>query len=180
MRIFVALDPPPELRDALSTLQDKLIVGRHVPDDDLHLTLVFLPEIRLPELDELALDLEMLSSGPVAIEIAGLDIFGAENPRSLHAVVTPSPALIHLQAKVATLVRRAGIDLAHRRFVPHVTLARFPARMPPEDHARLGRFLQAHGDWSHPAVAPETLSLYQSTLREDGPRYDPLFSRPLY
>ncbi|WOI55361.1 RNA 2',3'-cyclic phosphodiesterase [Palleronia sp. LCG004] len=179
MRIFVALDLPDELTGALSALQDRLLVGRHVPEDDLHLTLAFLPEIRLPELDELALDFEMMSTGPLAIGVAGLDIFGGAHPRSVHATVTPSEPLAQLQGKVSTLIRRAGLDLPHRRFVPHVTLARFPNTMPPEDHARLGRFLQAHGDWSHEPVLPEALTIYQSRLRDDGPVYDPLLSRPL-
>ncbi|SHI99933.1 2'-5' RNA ligase [Palleronia salina] len=179
MRIFVALDLPDDLTAALSRVQDRLIVGRPVDEDDFHLTLAFVPKVSIPQLDDLALDLEMLVPPPVALRVTGLDTFGAAHPRSLHAVVAPDPALLALQAKVATLVRRAGIDLPHRKFVPHVTLARFPSTIAPEDHARLGRFLSAHGGFTHPPVPAAGLTLYQSTLRDDGPVYDALQSHAL-
>lgn len=179
MRIFVALDLPDDLRDALARLQDRLPVGRHVSEDDLHLTLAFVPDIRLPRLEDLALDLEMLSPPVLTIRAAGLDTFGGERPRSLHVSVVRSEPLAHLQAKVSALIRRAGVHLPHRRFVPHVTLARFPNSMAQGDQRRLGRFLQAHADWSHEPVPAAALTLYQSTLTGDGPRYDPLQSNAL-
>ena len=179
MRIFVALDLPDDLRDAASRLQDRLTTGRHVPEDDLHLTLAFVPHIGVPQLDDLALDLEMLSVSPLMLDAAGLGIFGGGRPRNLHVRVALSHTLAHLQAKVATLIRRAGVPLPRAHFVPHITLVRFPATMAPDAHARLGRFLQAHGDWSHVPVPATAITLYQSTLTDDGPRYDPLQSHTL-
>lgn len=179
MRIFVALDLPDDMVAALSRLQDRLTTGHHVPEEDLHLTLAFVPDIRIPALDDLALDLEMMQAAPPPLRIAGIGTFGTAKPRSLHAQVAPVPALVHLQGRVATLIRRAGISLPRARFVPHITLARFPATMAEENLARVGRFLQAHGDWSHETTVPETMTLYQSTLTEDGPRYDPLLTCPL-
>ncbi|QFU09361.1 2',5' RNA ligase family [Rhodobacteraceae bacterium THAF1] len=172
MRCFLALDPPDTLRDALAALQDGLRVGRLVDEDDLHLTLAFMGDMELDALDELNLDLEMLRPGPVRIEVTGLDTFGSINPRSLHASARPHPELDHLNRKVETLVRRAGHPLPHHRFVPHITLARFRHRMPPEDHVKLGRFLSAHGNFRFDPVSVDRLMLYQSTLTDDGPRYD--------
>ncbi len=179
MRTFLALDPPDTLRDPLDALVEGLRCGRHVDVDDLHLTLAFMADAPLPALEELNLDLEMLRPGPVPLEIRGLGTFGAENPRSLHAAVVPHPALLHAQKKVATAVRRAGIDLPRTRFVPHVTLARFPHRMPPEDHARLGRFLSAHGSFRLERHVVEAVSLYRSTVTHEGARYELLESYPL-
>ena len=172
MRCFLALDPPDALRDALSALQDGLRVGRLVDEDDLHLTLAFMEDADLDTLDALNLDLEMLRPGPIRIEVTGLDVFGSDNPRLLYAAAQAHPELIALERKVAHMVRRAGHPLPHRRFVPHLTLARFRHRMPPEDHARLVRFLSAHGGFRFDPVSVDRLSLYRSTLTEDGPRYD--------
>ena len=172
MRVFLALDLPPGWPDALGRLQDALKVGRHIDEDDLHLTLVFLGDVSLPPLEELNLALEMLRAAPLWLRVQGLGTFGAEHPRSLHARVAPDEALLHLQRKLATMVRSSGIALPHSRFVPHVTLARFPATMAPDDHARLGRFLQAHGDFALPPEATNSLSMIRSTLNPDGARHE--------
>ena len=48
MRIFVALEPSPAFRDALSAVQDRLrsagVTGRYLTPDNLHLTLAFIGE----------------------------------------------------------------------------------------------------------------------------------------
>lgn len=172
MRVFLALDLPPGWPDALGQLQDALKIGRHVDEDDLHLTLAFLGDVAVPPLEELNLALEMLRTGPLWLAVKGLGTFGSEQPRSLHARIAPDEALLHLQRKVATMVRASGIALPHSRFVPHVTLARFPASMAPDEHARLGRFLQAHGDFALPPAAIASLSMIRSTLAPDGARHD--------
>lgn len=145
----------------------------------MHLTLTFFPEVSLAELEELNLALEMMRPGPVALRVSGLGTFGSADPRSLHATVAPDPALVHLQKKVETAARRSGIDLPHRRFVPHITLARFPSRMPPEDHAKIGRFLQAQGNFHFDPVMVDEVALIQSTLGSDGARYDLLEAYPI-
>ena len=179
MRTFLALDPPEPMRDALDNLVEGLRCGRHVDIDDLHLTLAFMADAPLSALEELNLDLEMLRPGPVPLEIRGLGTFGSEHPRLVYAAAEPHPALLHLQKKLATTIRRAGIDLPATRFVPHVTLARFPHRMPPEDHARLARFLSAHGRFRLEAHVIDTVSLYRSTVTHHGSRYELLESYPL-
>ena len=176
MRAFLALTPPAALTEALSALSSRLKCGRHVDEDDLHLTLAFFSDVSLAELEELNVALEMIRPGPVSLRVAGLGMFGTNDPRSLHATVEHDPGLLHLQKKVETIARRSGIDLPHRRFVPHITLARFPNRMPPEDHAKIGRFLEAHGDFRFDPVTLDEVDLYQSTLGPDGARYDLLES----
>ncbi|PZX16310.1 2'-5' RNA ligase [Palleronia aestuarii] len=174
MRAFLALDLPEELTAALATAQEGIRAGRVVPEEDLHLTLAFLGEVRLDALDDLVLDLEMLRPGPIRIEAAGLEMFGGPNPSSLHIRVDAAPELLHLQRKTETMIRRAGLALPRRRFVPHVTLARFPRTMSAEDHARLGRFLAAKSDLRLPPVWSDSLSLMQSRLTSEGPIYDPI------
>ena len=179
MRAFLALSLSDDQRGALSDLQDHLRCGRIVDEDDLHLTLVFFAQAGRDALEELDLTLGLRRPGPVPVAFRGLSMFGSANPRSVHAAVVPDPRLMHLQAGLASAARRCGIALPHRRFVPHVTLARFAHRMPPEDHARLGRFLSVHGDARLPADVAADLHLYRSTLHPDGPRYDLLESYPL-
>jgi len=172
MRVFVALDLPDDVADGLDSLAGRLHTGRHVPSDDMHLTLAFIEDAPPDALEELHMRLEMLTRPLPQLTLRGVDVFGSEHPRSVHVRVEGGVALSDLQSAVTRHVRRAGIALPRRRFVPHVTLARFAARMAPDDTARVGRFLSAHGDWTWPAFTAPSLSLYQSTLSVDGPRYD--------
>lgn len=167
------------MRTALGHLQDGLKAGRHVDEDDLHLTLIFLGDAGSGLLHELDMGLDMLRLPPLALRIAGLGTFGHDPPRSLHAVVDGGAALGDLQKKVATIARRAGANLPHRRFVPHITLARFPNRPAPEELVRTGRFLAARGDFGIGPFAPDGLTLYRSTLTDSGPVYDALADYPL-
>lgn len=176
MRVFVALDLPDGVIDALARLQSKLGAGRHVPPDDLHLTLVFIAEAPLDALEELHMRLDMMTMPLAPLRIAGADVFGSNPPRSLHMTVEGDAPLRDLQKKVANAARLSGLGLPYRRFLPHITLARFSRQLDDTDMGRVGRFLQAHGDWTLPAFVPPALSLYRSTLGADGPRYDLLES----
>lgn len=178
MRAFLALELPEEVTDRLDRLAARLAPGRHVLPEDMHLTLAFFEDAAPTQLEDLHLALDMAGPPLLRLAIRGADVFGSDPPRSLHVKVT-GPGLSAYQAKVATMARRAGLDLPHRRFVPHVTLARFGAGIPAEDVARIGRFLQAHGDVSVPDFVPPAVALYRSTLGADGPRYDLLERYPL-
>ncbi len=179
MRVFLALDPSDALRDALDLLIARLHCGRPVDADDLHLTLAFVAAAAPAALHELDLSLGMMRPGPATLEIRGLDTFGGAAPRLVHAAAVAHPDLVHLHRKIANAARRAGLALPRSRFVPHITLARFGRRMTPEDHARLGRFLEAHGDFRADPEAVREVSLYRSMPTEDGPRYDLLERYPL-
>ncbi|WP_099826604.1 RNA 2',3'-cyclic phosphodiesterase [Oceaniglobus indicus] len=174
MRAFVALDLPDDMADALDRLQDKLTVGRHVPADDFHLTLAFLGDTTPDTLEELHHRLDMMTWPVLSLAVTGIDIFGTANPRALYARIDGGAPLSALQKRIETFARAAGIDLPRRRFVPHVTLARFSNTMPEDQMAKVGRFLSAHGDWTMPPFAPPSLTLYRSHLSEGGPIYEAL------
>ena len=88
-----------------------------------------------------------------------------------------SPPLRHLQAKVETAARGAGLDLPARRFVPHVTLARLPERL-----ASLGRLQQEvamRSGYAAPRFAVADFRLYRSRLAASGASYEELARYPL-
>ncbi len=179
MRAFIGLGPPDTVRDALDGLQSDLRVGRLVDPENLHLTLAFLGEVDLPTLEALHLDLQQITFAPFDLRLAGLELFGGARPRVLSIRGQAGPPLRALRAKLHSTARGAGIDLPRARFRPHVTLARFRRDMPPDDTAKLGRFLSAHADVALPAFPVEAFTLYRSHLSPDGATYEPLADYPV-
>ncbi len=172
IRAFAALALPEAVRFDLTILQVGLPVPRLVPAESLHLTLVFLGETPAHLLDDVDLALRRISSPGFELALAGLDLFGGARSRVVYVGAAPNPALHHLQAKVETAARGAGVALAGRRFVPHVTLARLPERFP--DRGRLEQAVASRGVYAAPRFMVEDFRLYRSHLGSAGPVYEEL------
>ena len=104
----------------------------------------------------------------LAIKGVGYFADGAK-PRALYAAVESNPALEHLQQKVDSAIARAGIRPDGRRFVPHVTLARFSGRQDAGHH--LAQFMASHSLWRPEPFDVEHFSLYSSVTRPEGSLY---------
>jgi 2'-5' RNA ligase len=180
MRAFLALDLPDALRAALSAVQDRLPIdkagGRAVDEDQMHLTLAFLDDQPEPVLADLHAELDRMRLPRITLAPSGLGTFGGDRVTSVWAGMAPDPALSALQAKVAQAARRAGVALPRRRFVPHVTLARFGARgaAPP-----MPAMLADLSGWSAPPVAVDRLALMRSHPGKGGSVYEVLADYPL-
>lgn len=177
MRAFVALPIPEATVAALIHLQSTLPTGRHVPEDNLHITLAYLGETSEDVLDTLHDFLQSARLPAPEVSFQDLGTF-AEMERGLtFAAIATSDTLTALQAKVAQLARQAGADLPRRRFRPHVTLTR--ANRQPVGPAR-DRLAVAMGTpIDVPGFTAHALNLYHSTLTPVGARHDILASYPL-
>lgn len=178
MRLFVALDLPEGLREALFDVQDDLGFGREVSEENLHLTLAFLDDQPPQVATALHEMLSAIRAPGMRLAVRGAEAFGGAHPSLLAARVERTPELAALYEKVAQAVRMAGIDLPRRRFKPHVTLVRFPRRLPDGAQGRIAGWLSMHGNLMAEGVA-ESFGLYRSTLHEGGPRYEALATYPL-
>ena len=179
IRAFLAVPVPAEVRSALEAAQAGLPAGRPVAPENFHVTLVFLGEHPEPVIEDLHYVLDDISAPAFELTIAGVGIFGAATPRTLYAAVTPEPGLAHLRRKVARAAREAGIDVPSSRYTPHVTLARFPREMPPEDVAAVQGFVARRMRLEAGPFPAERFVLYRSTLGRNGPIYDELAEYPL-
>ncbi len=178
IRAFLALELDDMTRSALAVQQFLLPLPRQEPVENLHLTLVFLGEVREPLLEDLHLALQAVRAAPFALSFAGLGLFGGTRPRVVHAAVAPNPALLALQKKIASLAGRSGIAPDARRFVPHVTLGRFPPP-PPEEALRLERAVAAQGGFRAGPMPVREVTLFESIRHRDGARYEVLARYPL-
>ncbi|MBZ5678241.1 MAG: RNA 2',3'-cyclic phosphodiesterase [Acidobacteriia bacterium] len=127
MRLFTAIDIPPDIRAALATLVARLrplAKLTWVPVEKLHITTKFIGEWPEERLDELKRALASVKApAPVDIVIRGLDRL----PRVLYAAVEPNDALTALAAATDQAV---GIPAEDRAYWAHITLARTRKRVP--------------------------------------------------
>ncbi|MDY6859967.1 MAG: RNA 2',3'-cyclic phosphodiesterase [Pseudomonadota bacterium] len=177
IRAFVALSLPEPVLDALAALQQGMPAPRVVPVENLHLTLAFLGEVDETALEEAHHAFQRIAAPGFDLRLSGLGMFGGARPRALYAGVVESAPLRHLQGKVETAARNAGIAIDARRFVPHVTLARLnAARL---DKPRMAHFMAGRMGFSSPAMTVTDFRLLRSHLGPSGASYDELARYPL-
>ncbi|MFD1341538.1 RNA 2',3'-cyclic phosphodiesterase [Litorisediminicola beolgyonensis] len=175
MRAFIALPLPPSDAEVLAAMGERLGFGRAVPEENMHLTLAFLGEVEEPELRDLAEGLETLTSPGLAARLSGIGSYGP----ALALAADGGGALTDLQARVKSRCHGAGLVLERRRFRPHVTFARLPRRLSPEEERKLAGFLSVEGAMVLDHVPFPELVLYESHLTKDGAIYEPLAEFPL-
>lgn len=178
MRCFIALPLPDALVDALEPLLEAMPVGYPLSPENLHLTLAFLgeqPDFQLQAVHEALTDLRLPK---FSLQLSGLGTFGEANPHTVWAGLKEATAVNALQSKVMGALHRAELTLPHRRFRPHVTLARL-GRLGPGEDEKLARFLSKRHSFSCPEVEIESFALYQSLRTKAEPVYEILSDYPL-
>src|SRR5689334_11451453 len=121
-RLFVALDLPDELRASLAATHIDETTWRRIPEEALHVTLVFLGNRPESDLPLIAPIVEAERTAP-ELSLGDVVILG----RKVLAVdlQDPTGALAAMQARIAT-----AVDVHEARpFRPHVTLARLRPRV---------------------------------------------------
>ena len=184
MRAFLALTLPDDVERSLAVLQQELAgTGadvKWVAPSNLHVTLKFLDEIT--EQQRHAIEGVLAEVGRVEAPFSiTLDRVGAfpslSSPRVVWVGVGEGrERVIRLAERLEQGCRGMGIQQEERPFAAHVTLGRVRT---PRRQAELGRVLREYA-WRPPAPWTITsLTLYQSTLGSDGPRYTVLSDVPL-
>ena len=167
-RLFIALRPPREVRDALLDAMDGVDGARWQSDDQLHLTLRFAGELEGPQAEDLADALGRVAAPPFDLALRGVGHFERKGiPHALWAAAAPSEALGVLQRRVERACRSAGLPPETRKFTPHVTLARLNRSSGP-----IGGWLSAFGDLRSGPWRVTEFILYESHLGHTGPFYE--------
>jgi 2'-5' RNA ligase len=203
-RLFVAVDPPLEVREQLVEWARGVAVAaresgsargslRLLDAESLHLTLCFLGSRPVGEIDALAaaLAVEVAAEVEHTCELSvGAPLWLP--PRRPHALAVeihdPGGELARVQERVSgALVAASAWRPERRRFRPHITLARVRGRVggsrPASDRAgaradRPGRELSLPAT-PRLSFTPEAIVLYRSWLAPEGATYEALASRGL-
>jgi len=179
VRTFIAIEMPPEVREYLDRCQDRLRRAggkvRWVRTDLIHLTLVFLGEVAVEQLDALGAAVEGAVAGvsPLALRAAGAGQFP---PRGRPRVIwigfdEPTGALLALQKAVADATVPFAEKVETRPYRPHLTLGRVRTG---GDLHRLSAAVADMADRQGPQFDADEIVVMQSTLSPQGPTYSPL------
>ncbi|MGJ7458345.1 RNA 2',3'-cyclic phosphodiesterase [Halomonas sp. MA07-2] len=131
MRLFLALIPPPALRERLGELADAAhsrCGGRRTPDENLHLTLAFLGKVSEERAAALVDWMHGLAVPPGKWQ---LDAWGHFRGPGIVWVggSRPDPALQRLHETLWDRLEAHGIPGRPSRYVPHITLLRRAGRL---------------------------------------------------
>ena len=135
MRLFVAIDIPAEIKDALRYFVARLRPTAKIgwsPVDNLHVTTKFIGEWPEPRLDEMKRTLTSVPvTGAIDVTIKGLGWFpNQRRPRVFWAGVEGGEPLRALAQATEQAVAALGVPIEQRDYSPHLTLARIREAVP--------------------------------------------------
>lgn len=176
LRLFLALVPPAPVRARLIDQMQGLASAHWQDDAQLHLTLRFIGETDRHGAEALLLALGAERFARIETRLDGFGWFDRKGRvDQLWAGLGPREPLAALHARLDRLCVRAGFEPESRKFVPHVTLARF-ARSTAPDPAAIAGWMAAQPVLSSKPFVLDELLLMQSHLSRAGSVYEPIAS----
>lgn len=183
LRLFVAVDPAPEvrdrLRDAIARMRPSAPSAKWVDAGSLHVTLAFLGDVEEARVAEHSAAIAAVASrhAPIDLSFRGAGGFGGKKPRVLWVGVEGGVAsLAEAQRDLSAALVPLGFTSENRPFTAHLTLAR--ARDPRGD-AGLAACAEALAGEDFGATRVTEILLYRSDLSSKGAKYTALSSAPL-
>jgi 2'-5' RNA ligase len=168
LRLFVAIELPEEVRRRLEALARPLPGASWVRAEGMHLTLSFIGEIDEGLAADIDTELARISLPAFEIGLGGIGQFESRGRvRALWVGIGRAPALLALQARVEAALKRAGATPEARRFIPHVTLARF-RDLPIH---KVAPFISSRNGFKDGPIAVEGFALMSSRLGHHGSTY---------
>lgn len=173
LRTFIALELPAAVRNRLVALQEELADSaegvKWVEPDNLHVTMLFLGDVRQNDLAEICPAVNRVAQGhaPFSMKVAGVGGFpNLRRPRTLWVGVSEgADAVRTLHADLEDVLLELGQYRREARpFTPHVTLGRLKGgealRLPPRAD-----------DWSAGVAPVHEVLVMGSDLTPQGPVY---------
>lgn len=179
LRAFIAIEIPEEIKREIAgqTAGLRKMVGRGVrwaTPDNIHLTLKFLGDLSLANIDFLAqaLKTEVEQHLPFEIDVEGLGAFpNVRRPRIIWIGLKASADLARLQHNLETATARLGYIGDNKPFSPHLTVGRIREQLSSDETQALSRALENAKVGVLGKFAVKSVHLFQSELKPGGPIY---------
>jgi 2'-5' RNA ligase len=188
IRAFIAIDLSAEIGQRLHEViqnyknQLKDIPIRWVPASNIHLTLKFLGDVSLSNLDILTdmIQTEVSSHHQFEISVGGSGAFpNLRQPRIIWIGVEAPPELTAIQNGIEATTSRLGYAREERAFSPHLTLGRVSRNASTQDVKAITKVLETSRVGFLGATCVEKVFLYRSDLKPTGAEYTQIFSSSL-
>jgi 2'-5' RNA ligase len=169
-RLFLGLDLPNDIDIELQMLGGGIQDARWQTLEQLHLTLHFLDEVDGGEMRELMAALDDLEAPAFDLHLRGVGVFPPRGqPRTLWVgVAEPDPVRL-LHRRCARIIDEIGLDRDHRKYTPHVTIARFGPRVPASE---VGEWVRGHALYASRGFRVDEVHLYSSVVGQRGSKYE--------
>jgi len=188
IRAFIAIDLSPEIRRMLEQVTRQLkerLAGvpiRWVPAENIHLTLMFLGDVSVKNLEILTkvLQNEVSSHQSFEFSVGGLGAYpNTRHARVLWVGVEAPAELLNIQRGIETAVSRLGYAREDRPFSAHLTLGRVSRNAVSKDIHLISEVLESTKVGFLGAARVNAIHLLKSDLKPTGAVYSRVFSAPL-
>lgn len=179
MRAFIALEVPEEIKQRAEELEKEFaldgitLVRRNV----MHITLQFLGEVSVQELEKTTAVMKGIEHAPFDVELAGVSFF---TPRLIRVIFIKlargEKELQEIYGKLSGALAAMGIRFEEEAYTPHFTIARVKRV---RDMRRLREVLEKNSGVSLGSFEARTITLKESVLTQEGPVYRSLYEREL-
>lgn len=169
MRLFIAIEIPEKIKLELSYLPPQIIGVKRVPDENRHITLLFLGEQNEQDYHLIINSLHQISCKEFYLKICNTGIFKQRKKVStLWAGIEKNHnlELLHLEIK-KVLENNLNLSFDKKNFTPHITLGRAKSNLREID---LIPFLST-GIFDLPKIKIDSFSLFSSSLHPEGAIY---------
>ncbi|MGQ9599594.1 MAG: RNA 2',3'-cyclic phosphodiesterase [Anaerolineae bacterium] len=189
LRTFIAIELDPHLKAKLAELQGQLRTQlparsiRWVQPDSIHLTLKFLGDTSLEQVEEVKVALTQAAVGvePFSFTVGKLGCFpNNRQPRVVWVgLQEPTGRLARLQQAVEKFVAPLGFPTEGRPFSPHLTLGRVQHHASRAEVHQIGEVVAASAVGILDEMTVTAISYIKSDLRPSGAVYTTLFQAEL-
>ncbi len=167
-RLFVAIDLPEQVKEAMATIFCGLPGARWAVPEQLHLTVRFIGEVDSSRFRDIREALGAVRSHHLSLHLEGLGFFPPRGrPRVLWIGVGKNEQLPRLYRRLEATLIRAGLEPERRKFAPHITLARL--RNTPA--SRVEGFIASHSLFLTADFPVNQFVLYSSVLNGRGTKH---------
>lgn len=183
-RVFIAINLPSDVKKYLAGFEQKFaeLPAKWTPEENLHITLVFLGDLSSEELGEVCMATKEVAARHSGFEI-NLDTvaYGPDEkipPRMLWGSGQKSKELSALKNDLQdAFVEKVNFKPEYKTFAPHVTLARISTflwrQIEPEERPEVAQDISLN-------FFVESIEVMESEMKKGGPKYTIIESCPLY